>query len=88
MLGKSASADRYADTNRGPGHEGRDGCAEPEVANLPEQVKSIAGDDRAASESPSVVAHGYVDPGGIANDDMHENMASLPVIETVFHRVA
>jgi hypothetical protein len=32
------------------------------VADLPEQVKSVAIDDRAAVESPSVVADGNTDP--------------------------
>jgi hypothetical protein len=84
---RAAPTKRYDNGNGGFGYEGTGRCSHAEVTDLPEQVKSVAVDDRAAVESPSVVADGYVDPDACTIDDVHEHTSSLSTIEAMLHRV-
>jgi hypothetical protein len=44
-------------------------------------------DDRAAAETPSVIAGGYLNPDARRTAHMHEKTPSLATMETMLHRV-
>jgi hypothetical protein len=86
--GGPATMQRYYDSDSGLGHEGAGRRSDVKVADLPEQEKSFAIDDRAAVESPSVVANGDLDADAGTTDDMHDNMSALSSVESTLHCVA
>ena len=85
---RKATMVRYDDGDSGLGDEGRSlRRSDVEIANHPEQVKSVAIDDWAAVKAPSIVADRDPNPDAYTTDDMHENVSMLASVMSVFHSI-